>query len=84
MVKVIFAAILLAVLTLQIQSNMTIAELETAVGDLGVQLQKALDEIMAEIQNLENVPQSLVDKLDRAKAIAQALDDLNPDTAPKA
>jgi hypothetical protein len=58
---------------------MTIQELETALGAVADQLQKALDEILAQIQTLQNVPQSLVDKVTRAQTLAQSLDDINPD-----
>jgi hypothetical protein len=58
---------------------MTIEELGTALDDLGAQLNKALTEILAEIQGLGTVPQPIVDKLVAAKAVAQQLDDLNPD-----
>lgn len=47
------------------------------------QLVKALAEITAEIANIDNVPQATVDKLAAAQAVAQQLDDLNPDP-PKA
>ncbi len=43
------------------------------------QLVKALAEITAEIANIDNVPQATVDKLAAAQAVAQQLDDLNPD-----
>ena len=59
--------------------NMNQQELAQALADLAAQLQKALDEIIAEIANLDNVPQSTIDKLNAAKAVAQQLDDLNPD-----
>ncbi len=47
------------------------------------QLVKAFNEIVQEIQGIDNVPQATVDKLVAAQAIAQQLDDLNPDP-PKA
>jgi len=59
---------------------MTFEEYAAQMGALVDQLNKALAEIIAEIQGLDNVPQALVDKLDAAKAVAQQLDDLNPDT----
>jgi hypothetical protein len=62
------------------KSLMTIEELGTAIDELGAQLNKALAEIIAEIQALGMVPQPIVDKLVAAKAVAQQLDDLNPDT----
>ncbi len=43
------------------------------------QLVKAFNEIVQEIQGIDNVPQATVDKLVAAQAIAQQLDDLNPD-----
>ncbi len=59
---------------------MTFDEYAAQMGALVDQLNKALTEIITEIQGLDNVPQALVDKLDAAKAVAQQLDDLNPDT----
>ncbi len=59
---------------------MSFEEYATQMGALVDQLNKALAEIIAEIAGLDNVPQALVDKLDAAKAVAQQLDDLNPDT----
>ena len=61
---------------------MTNDELVQALDDLAAQLNKALGEIMTEISNLGSVPQSVVDKLTAAKAVAQQLDDLNPDQPP--
>jgi len=60
--------------------KMNFQELADQLDALAAQLNKALGEIQAEIANIGNVPQSLVDKLDAAKAVAQQLDDLNPDT----
>ena len=59
---------------------MNIEELGAAIDELGAQLNKALAEIISEIQGLGTVPQPIVDKLVAAKAVAQQLDDLNPDT----
>lgn len=61
---------------------MTIEELGAALDALAAQLNKALNEIIAEIQGLDNVPQSVIDKLTAAQAVAQQLDDLNPDQPP--
>jgi uncharacterized coiled-coil DUF342 family protein len=61
---------------------MKIAEYADAVGVIADQLIKALAEIQQELQNLDQVPQSAVDKLTKAQAAAQALDDLNPDQPP--
>ena len=58
---------------------MTNAEFLRQFTALVDQLVKALDEITREIAALDNVPQATVDKLDAAKAVAQQLDDLNPD-----
>ena len=55
-------------------------ELAQALDDLAAQLNKALGEILAEVQALGTVPQAVVDKLTAAQGIAQQLDDLNPDT----
>ena len=60
--------------------NMTFEELTEQLDALGAQLNKALTEILAEIQGLDSVPQSVIDKLTAAQAVAQQLDDLNPDT----
>ena len=58
---------------------MTNAEFLQQFSALVDQLVKALAEITAEIQNIDNVPQATVDKLAAAQAVAQQLDDLNPD-----
>ncbi len=58
---------------------MTNAEFLAQFSALVDQLVKALGEITAEIQNIDNVPQATVDKLVAAQAVAQQLDDLNPD-----
>ena len=54
-------------------------EFRIQMGLLVDQLVKALAEIIAEIQALDTVPQATVDKLTAAQAVAQQLDDLNPD-----
>ncbi len=59
---------------------MTNEELAQQLDDLAAQLNKALQEIITAIGNVDNVPQAVIDKLNAAKAIAQQLDDLNPDT----
>jgi len=61
---------------------MTFQELTEQLDALGAQLNKALTEILAEIQALDNVPQAVIDKLTAAQAVAQQLDDLNPDETP--
>lgn len=58
---------------------MTFEEYSAAMQALVDQLNKALTEILAEIGGLDNVPQPLIDKLTAAQAVAQQLDDLNPD-----
>lgn len=58
---------------------MTFEEFAQAQDALTQQLAKALQELTTEIQNIDNVPQSLQDKLAAAKALAQQLDDLTPD-----
>jgi hypothetical protein len=58
---------------------MTFEELAAQLDALGAQLNKALQEIITEIQGLDSVPQSVIDKLTAAQAVAQQLDDLNPD-----
>ncbi len=62
---------------------MTNAEFLAQFTALVDQLVKALAEITAEISGMDNVPQATVDKLAAAQAVAQQLDDLNPDP-PKA
>ena len=62
--------------------RMSNEELAQALSDLSDQLTKALNEIIAEIQGLDNVPQAVIDKLNAAKNVAQQLDDLNPDVPP--
>lgn len=61
----------------QIIMNQT--ELAQALADLGTQLNKALDEIRTAIENGGNVTPEVEAALNNAKAVAQALDDLNPD-----
>jgi len=83
MLKLILLLQLAAIIAVNIQLrkiNMTFEELAQQLDDLGAQLNKALTEILAEIQGLDSVPQSVIDKLTAAKAVAQQLDDLNPDT----
>ena len=73
--------VLTAVITFQLRKIiMNNAELLQAMTALVDQLVKAFNEIVSEIQALDNVPQATVDKLTAAQAIAQQLDDLNPDT----
>ncbi len=73
--------VLTAVITLQLRKIiMTNEEFRQQMAALIDQLVKALGEITAELQNLDNVPQATVDKLIAAQAVAQQLDDLNPDT----
>ena len=62
--------------------KMNFQELADQLDALAAQLNKALGEIQTEIANIGNVPQSIIDKLDAAKAVAQQLDDLNPDAPP--
>ncbi len=71
---------LTAVITLQLRKIiMTNAEFLAQFTALVDQLVKALAEITAEISGMDNVPQATVDKLAAAQAVAQQLDDLNPD-----
>lgn len=82
MVNLLLLLQLVAIIAVNIQIrkvNMTIEELGAAIDELGAQLNKALTEILAEIQGLGTVPQAIVDKLQAAKDVAQQLDDLNPD-----
>ena len=58
---------------------MTNAEFFAQMSTLVDQLVKALNEIVAEINAGDTVPQATVDKLVAAQAVAQQLDDLNPD-----
>lgn len=69
----------------------TMQELQTAMDAVGDQVAKAAAEIQAEIQTLQDeiaagaVTTPGVDSsLARLQALAQALDDLNPDTPPPA
>jgi len=78
----IFVSVIAVLIQLR-KINMTFEEYAAQMDALGAQLNKALQEILAEIQGLDVVPQPLVDKLVAAQAVAQQLDDLNPDP-PKA
>ncbi len=82
MTNLLLLLILVANIAGNIQLNkiiMTFEELAAQLDALGAQLNKALTEILAEIQGLDSVPQSVIDKLTAAQAVAQQLDDLNPD-----
>ncbi len=82
MTNLLLLLILVANIAANIQTNkiiMTFEELAAQLDALGAQLNKALTEILAEIQGLDSVPQSVIDKLTAAQAVAQQLDDLNPD-----
>lgn len=73
---------LVAIVAVNIQLkklNMTTKEYADAVGAIADQLVKVMAEILAELQNFDQVPQSAIDKLTRAQEAAQALDNLNPD-----
>ncbi len=73
---------LAAIIAVNIQLRrivMTNAEFLAQFSALVDQLVKALAEITAEIAGMDNVPQATVDKLAAAQAVAQQLDDLNPD-----
>lgn len=85
MIALLLLLQLAALIAVNIQlrkQTMTIEELGAALDALAAQLNKALGEIIAEIQGLDNVPQSVIDKLTAAQAVAQQLDDLNPDQPP--
>ncbi len=58
--------------------HMDNTELAAQLSALTAQLLKALNEITA-LQVGQQVPQEVVDKLAAAQALAQQLDDLNPD-----
>jgi hypothetical protein len=82
MLKLLLLLQLAAIIAVNIQIrriNMTFEELAAQLDALGAQLNKALQEIITEIQGLDSVPQSVIDKLTAAQAVAQQLDDLNPD-----
>lgn len=82
MINVLLFLLLVGVIVVNIQIRkliMTFEEYAAAMGALVDQLNKALAEIIAEIQGLDQVPQALVDKLTAAQGVAQQLDDLNPD-----
>lgn len=65
-----------------------LSELEGLLEKVGDQLDKAKTEIVAEIQSLKDaledvtIPDGAQASLDRLSALAQALDDINPDVAP--
>ncbi len=82
MIPLLLFLILVSAIAVNVQLRhiiMTNAEFLAQISGLVDQLVKALAEITAEIQNLDNVPQATVDKLAAAQAVAQQLDDLNPD-----
>ncbi len=82
MVPLLLFLILVSAIAVNVQLKhiiMTNAEFLAQISGLVDQLVKALAEITAEIQNLDSVPQATVDKLAAAQAVAQQLDDLNPD-----
>ncbi len=82
MANLLLFLLLVAAIAVNVQLKhliMTQAEFLAQISGLVDQLVKALAEITAEIQNLDSVPQATVDKLAAAQAVAQQLDDLNPD-----
>ncbi len=82
MIPLLLFLILVSAIAVNVQLKhliMTNAEFLAQISGLVDQLVKALAEITAEIQNLDSVPQATVDKLAAAQAVAQQLDDLNPD-----
>lgn len=68
---------------------MTINEIKANVDLAVAKLQKARDEILAEIQKLKDslanaeLPQEAVDALEALAGAAQGLDDIVPDPAPE-
>lgn len=54
-------------------------ELAQELSNLTAQLLKALNEIIAALQAGQEVTPEVIEKLEAAKALAQQLDDLNPD-----
>ncbi len=83
MIPLLLFLILVSAIAVNVQLKhliMTNAEFLAQISALVDQLVKALAEITAEIQNIDNVPQATVDKLAAAQAVAQQLDDLNPDS----
>jgi hypothetical protein len=82
MTNLLLFLLLVAVIAVSFQLRkliMTFEEYAAQMDALGAQLNKALQEIIIEIQGLDVVPQPLVDKLVAAQSVAQQLDDLNPD-----
>ncbi len=82
MLYLLLFLILVSVIAVNVQLKqliMTNEELLAQFSALVDQLVKAFGEITAEIQAIGTVPQSIVDKLTAAKAVAQQLDDLNLD-----
>jgi len=87
MTNLLLFLLLVAAIGINIQLRILIMnneEFRIQMGLLVDQLVKAFGEIIAEIQALDTVPQATVDKLTAAQAVAQQLDDLNPDETPKA
>ncbi len=82
MIPLLLFLILVSAIAVNVQLKhliMTNAEYYAQISALVDQLVKAFGEITAEIQAGQVVPQSAVDKLAAAQAVAQQLDDLNPD-----
>ena len=87
MTNLLLFLLVVAVIAVNVQLKhliMTNEEFRIQLSALVDQLVKALAEIVAEIQAGDTVPQATVDKLIAAQAVAQQLDDLNPDESPKA
>jgi hypothetical protein len=83
MANLLLLLILVSAIAVNVQLKqiiMTNAEFLAQFTALVDQLVKALAEITSEIAGMDNVPQATVDKLAAAQAVAQQLDDLNPDT----
>lgn len=65
-----------------------LSELEAKLTALADQLNKGIDEVVAEVAALKDalanteIPQTAQDSLDRLTSLVQKLDDLNPDTPP--
>ena len=82
MTQLLLFLILVSAIAVNIQLKhiiMTNAEYFAQVSALVDKLVKAFNEISAELAVGQTVPQSAVDKLSAAQAVAQQLDDLNPD-----
>lgn len=76
---------LVAVIAVNIQLRKIImnqADLATALNNFGTQLEKALSELIAAIQNAGNTTPEVDAAVQRLQGVAQQLDDIVPDAPP--